>query len=158
MTNKGAFDILSKSTNTEKLKEDLTIYFKQKLKDSPDSKPSEMSEETFVSIGVTQLSSPWMQFFIRYNPSIILKDVKCPVLALDGEKDLQVPSKINLEAIKKGLEKGGNKNVTIKELPKLNHLFQECETGSPNEYSKIEQTFSPTALAEISNWIQTQLK
>ena len=64
-----------------------------------------MSEETFVNMAVNQLSSPWMQFFIKYNPAITLKDVKCPVLALDGEKDLQVPSKINLDAIKKRIRK-----------------------------------------------------
>ena len=87
-----------------------------------------------------------------------MKDVKCPVLALNGEKDLQVPSKVNLEAIKNGLEKGGNNNITAKELPGLNHLFQECETGLPDEYSKIEQTFSPKALTEILNWILIQVK
>ena len=92
---------------------------------------------------------------IRYNPAEVLEKVKCPVLALNGEKDLQVPPKEDLEGIKKALEKGGNKNFTIKELPNLNHLFQESETGSPNEYAKIEQTFSPTALTEISNWIKT---
>jgi fermentation-respiration switch protein FrsA (DUF1100 family) len=92
---------------------------------------------------------------IRYNPAEVLEKVKCPVLALNGEKDLQVPPKEDLEGIKKALEKGENKNFTIKELPKLNHLFQESKTGSPNEYAKIEQTFSPTALTEISEWIKT---
>lgn len=99
-----------------------------------------------------------MQYFIKYDPALILKDVKCPVLALKGSKDLQVPPKENLEAIKIGLEKGKNKHVTIKELPNLNHLFQECRTGTPDEYAKIEQTFSPTALNEISTWILKQVK
>ncbi len=158
LTNKGAFDIVIKANDQEKLKTDLTNYSKQRLQESPETKPKEMSEDDFVSVVVNQLTSPWMQFFIKYDPSIILKDVKCPVLALDGDKDLQVSSKVNLEAIKKGLEKGGNKNVTIKELPNLNHLFQECKTGTPDEYAKIEQTFSPTALSEISNWIVLQTK
>jgi fermentation-respiration switch protein FrsA (DUF1100 family) len=79
-------------------------------------------------------------------------------LALNGDKDLQVPSKVNLEAINKALTKAGNKKFTIKELPNLNHLFQECKTGAPQEYSEIEQTFSPLALSEILNWIQTQTK
>jgi len=157
--NKGAFDIVTKSTNSETLKTDLTAYIKQILKDTPESeRPAGMSEDDFVKLQVDQLTSPWMQYFIKYNPAIILEKVKCPVLALNGEKDLQVPSKVNLEAIKKGLEKGGNKKVTIKELPNLNHLFQECKTGSPEEYAKIEQTFSPTALTEITNWIITQTK
>ena len=67
-------------------------------------------------------------------------------------------SKQNLEAIKNALTKGENKNVTIKELANLNHLFQESNTGSPNEYATIEQTFSPIALNEILRWIQAQIE
>ena len=157
--NKGAFDIIIKSSNSEILKTELTNYIQQTIKDIPESeRPSGMSEKDFVNQQVNQLSSPWMQFFIKYDPSIILKEVKCAVLALNGSKDLQVPSTINLETIKKGLEKGGNKKVTIKELPNLNHLFQECQTGTPQEYSKIEQTFSPLALTTILNWIVLQTK
>lgn len=157
--NKGAFDIVIKSTNSETLRGDLTSYIKQILKDTPESeRPAGMSEDNFVKLQVDELSSPWMQYFIKYNPAIILEKVNCPVLALNGEKDLQVPPKVNLEAIKKGLEKGGNKKVIIKELPNLNHLFQECETGSPDEYAKIEQTFSATALTEITSWIIKQTK
>jgi fermentation-respiration switch protein FrsA (DUF1100 family) len=77
-------------------------------------------------------------------------------LALNGEKDLQVPPKENLGAIKNALSKGGNKQATIIELPNLNHLFQECKTGSPTEYANIEQTISPTALVEIVNWLRAQ--
>jgi len=77
---------------------------------------------------------------------------------LNGEKDLQVPPKENLEAIHKALTKGGNKNVTTNELANLNHLFQECQTGAPAEYATIEQTFSPTALTLILNWIKMQTK
>jgi fermentation-respiration switch protein FrsA (DUF1100 family) len=98
-----------------------------------------------------------MQYFIKYNPALALEKVNCPVLAINGDKDLQVPSKINLEAIKKALEKGGNKNITTKELPNLNHLFQECETGLPSEYATIEQTFSPQTLAVILEWIQQHI-
>ena len=157
--NKGAYDIVAKSTNTETLKTELTNYIKQTLKDNPGSeKPAGMSEDDLVKFQVNQLTSPWMQFFIKYNPAITLEKVKCPVLAINGEKDLQVPPEVNLKAIKTGLEKGGNNNVTTKELPNLNHLFQECETGSPDEYAKIEQTFSPIALTEITNWILEQVK
>jgi hypothetical protein len=68
-----------------------------------------------------------------------------------------VPPKEDLADIKTALTKGGNKNLTTKELPNLNHLFQECKTGSPKEYATIEQTFSPNALTEILNWIQMQV-
>lgn len=157
--NKGAFEILLKSNNPDSLEIELTSYIKQAIKDNPESeKPAGMSEEDYVKLQVNQLTSPWMNYFIKYDPVPILEKVKCPVLAINGEKDLQVPAKVNLEAIEKALEKGGNKNITTKELPNLNHLFQECETGLPGEYATIEQTFSPIALAEISNWILKQVK
>lgn len=79
--------------------------------------------------------------------------VKCPVLAINGEKDLQVPPKENLTAIEQALKAGGNKDYTVKELPGLNHLFQTSSTGSPMEYSKIEETISPAALTIIGDWI-----
>lgn len=159
LTNKKAFDIVNKSKSLEQLNIDLTNYIKQTLIDNPDAeKPEGMSDDDFVKLQVKQIANPWMQYFIKYNPTPTLEKVKCPVLALNREKDLQVPAKINLEAIEKALEKGGNKNVTTKELPNLNHLFQECETGSPSEYETIEQTFSPIALSEISNWILKQIK
>ncbi len=157
-TSKEAFDIVIKSKNTETLRTELIKLLKQSLKDNPESiKSTGLSEADFIELQLSQLTSPWVQYFLKYDPAPILEKVKCPVLALNGKKDLQVPSKINLEAIGKALEKGGNKKVTLKELDKLNHLFQECETGLPAEYATIEQTFSPIALAEISNWILKQV-
>jgi len=157
--NKKAFDIVNKSPNQEQLNIDLTKFIKKRLLDNPNpQKPAQMSDEDFVKLQVEQIANPWMQYFLKYNPVPTLEKVKCPVLAINGEKDLQVPPKENLEAIKKALAKGGNKKVTTKELPNLNHLFQECETGSPDEYATIEQTFSPTALTEILNWLQVQTK
>jgi hypothetical protein len=157
--NKGAFELVTKSVNTETLKTELTSYLKQVMKNLPDSgKQAGMSTDETVNAQVTQLISPWMQYFIKLNPAVALEKVKCPVLAINGDKDLQVPSKINLEAIKKALEKGGNRKVTTKELPNLNHLFQECKTGLPSEYAKIEQTFSPIALDELTKWIVQQVK
>lgn len=90
---------------------------------------------------------------IRFNPAVYLKKVSCPVLALNGENDMQVPPKENLAAIEAALKSGGNKNYTIKELWYLNHLFQTCETGSLNEYGKIEETVAPVALETMRNWI-----
>ena len=92
------------------------------------------------------------------DPAVALAKVKCPVLALNGSKDLQVPAEVNLQVIEKTLAKAGNKKVTAKILPNLNHLFQECKTGSLDEYEKIEQTFSPIALEEISSWVLLQIK
>lgn len=85
-----------------------------------------------------------------------LKNVKCPILALNGSKDTQVQPKINQDGISKALSNGNNKDYLVKELPNLNHMFQECETGNMNEYSKIEQTIAPHVLKEISDWISAR--
>ena len=113
----------------------------------------EMTADGYIQQYATSLSSSWMQYFLRYDPAPALEKVKCPVLAVNGSKDLQVPPKENLTAIGKALEKGGNQKVTVKEYPDLNHLFQECSTGSPNEYAAIEQTFSPDVLKDLAEWI-----
>ncbi|ESU24854.1 hypothetical protein FEDK69T_04070 [Flavobacterium enshiense DK69] len=157
--NKKIFEMVGKSTDDEKLKADLKLTIKEMLKNDPTAEiPSGMSEDEFISVQVEQITSPWMLYFLRFNPSSTLEKVKCPVLAINGEKDLQVPAKVNLSAIENSLKKGGNKKITIKEFPNLNHLFQECKTGSPSEYAEIEQTFSPAALDEITKWILNQTK
>ena len=116
-----------------------------------------ISEES-INAQIKQVLSPWFRFFITYNPRPTLEKVKCPVLAINGEKDLQVPPDENLNAIKDALKAGGNKNYTIKELKGLNHLLQPAKTGSPAEYSKIEETISPAALKIIGDWILKQTK
>jgi len=70
-----------------------------------------------------------MQYFLKHD-ALVLEKVKCPVLAINGSKDLQITPKENLNAIKNALTKGGNKQFTIQEIPNLNHLFQEYPTGS----------------------------
>jgi len=114
---------------------------------------SEADLDAQVNAQVQTLVSPWMRFFLTYDPRPTLMQVKCPVLAINGEKDLQVPPEENLQAIEEALKAGGNKDYTVKELPGLNHLFQTAQTGSPSEYAAIEETISPTALDVIGNWI-----
>ena len=102
---------------------------------------------------VTALASPWFRFFLKHDPQPTLEKVRVPVLALIGEKDLQVPAKENLAAIESALKAGGNPDVTVAELPGLNHLFQSSKTGLPSEYGKIEETFAPAALDRIAEWV-----
>jgi uncharacterized protein len=97
--------------------------------------------------------TPWYRYFITYDPQPVLKNVKVPVLALNGELDLQVPVKENLDLIGAALKAGGNEDVTLKAFPKLNHLFQTSQTGSPSEYGQIEETISPEVLKTVSDWI-----
>lgn len=95
----------------------------------------------------------WYRYFITFDPQPVLKNVKVPVLALNGELDLQVPAKENLDLIGAGLKAGGNRDVTLKAFPKLNHLFQTSQTGLLSEYGKIDETMSPEVLKTVSDWI-----
>lgn len=157
--NRGAYAIVTASTDIEQLKTDLTSYYNTRFKDNPDFEvPQGMTADELIQSMVDQLANPWMQYFIQHDPAPVLEKVKCPVLALNGEKDLQVPPKENLGAIEAALKKGGNKKGTFQELPGLNHLFQECTTGSPEEYATIEQTMSPAALTQILAWVNVQTK
>ncbi|MDR0620090.1 MAG: alpha/beta hydrolase [Bacteroidales bacterium] len=113
----------------------------------------DMSAEVFIGTQIKQLLNPWVKYILKYDPAQTLIKVKCPVMILNGERDVQVPAKINTEAISRALAQGGNRNVSVKIFPRLNHLFQECQTGLPAEYSAIEQTFSPEVLDEIARWI-----
>jgi pimeloyl-ACP methyl ester carboxylesterase len=114
--------------------------------------------ETDMVQTTTALAQPWFRYFINFNPIPFLQKVKCPVLALNGSKDVQVASKENLSAIEKAIKQGGNSKVTVKELQGLNHLFQTAETGSLAEYAKIEETFSPIALKVVGDWIEDIVK
>ena len=158
--NSGAYNLVLHSNDTVKLKTDLTDYFRKNLKDNPTPGENPTQEQLDMQAkGYTnQLASPWMQYFIKYDPFPTLRKVKCPTLALNGSKDLQVPPAENLALIRKAFTDSGNKKLTAIELPGLNHLFQESTTGSPAEYAKIEQTFSPKALDEILKFIRQQVK
>lgn len=103
---------------------------------------------------IERMNNPWFRYFVEYDPQPTLKQVKCPVLAVNGELDLQVPCQENLKAIADAVKAGGNHNVTTKAFPKLNHLFQKTETGNPAEYGHIEETFSPEVLQFIGDWIK----
>lgn len=107
------------------------------------------ASESTLDAQMKSLTSPWFRYFIQYDPAPALRQLKCPVLAIIGQKDLQVPAAQNLPAIRKALEEGGNQNFEVDELPGLNHLFQTAKTGSPNEYGEIEETMSPIALERI---------
>lgn len=156
--NKDIFALVDTYKNQDTLSVKIHKYLENSHEMTQLMKKEAKSSEEFINTQLKQLMTPWMLNFIRYNPAITLEKVKCPVLAVNGNKDLQVPSNINLPAIEKALKKGGNKNFTINELNGLNHLFQECKTGLPSEYVEIEQTFSPVALEIIKNWLKATVK
>ena len=112
--------------------------------------------EAQIGPSIKALTSPWYRYFLTYDPATALRKVACPVLAINGSKDLQIPPEQNLPAIKKALVDGGNKRFEIDELPGLNHLFQTTKTGAPAEYAQIEETISPAVLDQIATWVLKQ--
>jgi len=103
-----------------------------------------------------QVSSGWMRSLLDYDPRPTLAKVRAPILAVNGSKDLQVPMTPNLDAIREATR--ANKDVTIVELPGLNHLLQTAPTGAMGEYADIEETVAPIALDTIANWVVAHTK
>jgi fermentation-respiration switch protein FrsA (DUF1100 family) len=112
--------------------------------------------EAQIGPSIKAVATPWFRYFLTYDPATALRKVACPVLAINGSLDLQVPPAQNLPPIRKALEDGGNKHYEVDELPGLNHLFQTAKTGSPREYGEIEETISPVALDKMASWILKQ--
>jgi len=153
------FSIVKSSSDDAKLDKDLRDKFYTEYSAMNEEEKSKLGDpEVYLNMQIKTITSPWFKYFLRFNPAPILEKVKCPVLAINGEKDLQVPPKENLSAIETALKKGGNNNFEIKMLPGLNHLFQTSETGKISEYGKIEETISPVALETMLNWIKRVTK
>lgn len=102
------------------------------------------------------IATPWWRAFLNSRPADALRQVKAPILAIGGARDLQVPAAENLQAIRKAT--AGNPDVTTRDLRGLNHLFQMSETGLPAEYGRIEQTLAPAALELLVDWTVAHAK
>jgi pimeloyl-ACP methyl ester carboxylesterase len=105
---------------------------------------------------VKDLLSPWFRTFLALDPRPFLSRIKVPVLAINGARDWQVPPGANLPEMRKAL--AHDRDVTVREMPGLNHLFQTAKTGSPAEYGEIEETMSPAVLTLVSDWIARHAK
>ena len=135
----------------------LDSLYKKTFETSPGNESlTPEAKQKYIRQAIAKITDPWTRYFIAYDPAPVLAKVKCPVLALNGEKDLQVVAHENLEGIRNALQKSGNKKVKTVSFPGLNHLFQECKTGVIAEYAEIEQTFSPEVLKVIGDWIKEQ--
>ncbi|MBI3111195.1 MAG: alpha/beta hydrolase [Ignavibacteriales bacterium] len=157
--NQQLYSILKSESDSIKLAEKLTTHLQSTWDEwGKGYQKQGLEMEKAITPQVRQMTSLWFRFFLTFDPRATLMKVRCPVLAINGEKDLQVPPVENLREIGKALRDGGNTRVTIKELPGLNHLFQTSKTGSPTEYGSIEETMSPSALGVIGEWIGQQVK
>lgn len=96
--------------------------------------------------------NPWMSHLLAYDPAVNIGKLRCPVLALNGERDIQVDAALNLASIDRAV-RPDNKRVTTQVVPGLNHLFQHCKTCTMAEYAELTETFAPEALELIGDWL-----
>ena len=151
------YSVLKKTNDNEKAGQKIkAIFIAADKKNASETASHHMTVEQ-INAQVETLTSPWFRSFLTLNPEEFLSKVKCPLLAINGSLDLQVPPRENLQAIEKAMIFGGNANYMVEELPGLNHLFQTAVTGSPTEYAKIEETISPAVLEIIGDWLKTNV-
>ena len=153
--NRKIYKIAVSQSNVTDAKPILEKEIRKALKNTKDEDlPGYSSKEQLIQESLSNLCNPWMFYFVKYDPKSDLEKVNCHVLALNGSKDLQVPPKENLGAMQKFIPKS-DKSQIFKELPNLNHLLQECETGNPQEYGTIEQTIQPDVLKIVADWLKS---
>lgn len=157
-TSERVFRDLEKTEDLEKTKEELTIYMKQELEKLPAADQEKLGDlDQLVQQQLKMITTPWFRFFLSYDPVEMLKKVDCPVLAINGEKDLQVDAEQNLPVIAEALKAAGNDRVKTVVLSGLNHLFQHSDSGKASEYGQLEETFAPEALELMTEWIKEQI-
>ena len=99
------------------------------------------------------MSTPWFRQFLDFDPEPVIEKIKCPVLALNGDRDLQVDASENVPLLRKAYQAGGNQDFTVVEIEGVNHLFQKAQSGSPALYGAIEETIAPEVLTSIGSWV-----
>ncbi|GAB4234614.1 MAG: alpha/beta fold hydrolase [Ekhidna sp.] len=150
-------EIASQDGDIAQLEKELKAHYMENL--APIIRPylgNDDNTEATINNLIQNRISPWSRYFYQYNPSVEFQKVKCPVLALNGSNDIQVPADIHLVAIEKALKNGKTKSYEVKIIDGLNHFFQTCKECTMAEYQKLEETFSPEAMSTISSWILKQ--
>ncbi|MCW3464276.1 alpha/beta hydrolase family protein [Chitinophaga nivalis] len=144
------WDALAGDTNIAVAKARATEVLRDMYRHAPDSIKQQVSEEVFAGdINFT----PEMSSLLLYKPLVYLRQIKCPVMAINGSRDIQVEADANLNAIERALRENGNMLVTIRKFEGLNHLFQRCKTCTVEEYGELEQTIDPMVPEFMSHWI-----
>ncbi len=139
-----------------KVKESMIAEGKSQIMKLPEEQRGVFTDSMLsanVDLQLKSAKSKWMKEFIDIDPAEYLRKVKCPVLAIFGERDTQVPALLNKQAVEKALVMGDNNNYRMKIFKKANHLFQEAETGSYSEYMELQKQFVPGLLPFITDWL-----
>lgn len=147
------FAILRQEHDMARAEKKIRAALKDLAKDGKNANKELVEALPLLEGQIQMVLSPWFRHFLDHDPRPALSKVTCPVLALNGARDLQVDAGANLQAIAAALKAGGNQDFTIRELPNLNHLFQTSKTGAVSEYGVIEETIAPVVLEAIADWI-----
>jgi fermentation-respiration switch protein FrsA (DUF1100 family) len=99
------------------------------------------------------MTTPWFRQYLDFDPAPLIEQIKCPVLVLNGDRDLQVDANDTVPLLRQAYEKSGNKDFTVMEIEGVNHLFQKAQSGSPALYGAIEETIAPEVLNAIGSWL-----
>lgn len=148
-------DIMKKEQSLEIAEKEIQDAIAQFFSELPEDKRKWAEINSIVTEDkLKHFTSKWFRFFLTYEPTTALKQIKIPVMGIYGDLDFVVPPSQNIPVIVDALIEGGNKKYTIYTYPNINHAFQVCETGSDNEYEKIEQTMAPHIMSQVAHWIK----
>lgn len=155
---KQLFATLEKHRDDKDVLQKLNQTIDELVDATPEDQRKNFGDLKTARAGLVRMTSPWFKFFAFHDPRVDLRKVKCPVLAINGTKDLQVDPELCLPEIEKAFKEAGNKDVTIKRLENLNHLFQKTTTGNIAEYARLEETFNAAALKTVVDWVVEKSK
>ncbi len=153
------FNLLRQKTADEEVRRHLRELAQTQLEGLTDEQKRALGiTDAAIEAQIRLVLSPWFRQLLFHDPQATLAQVRCPVLALNGAKDVQVAADDNLKAIREALARGGNRKVVTREFPDLNHLFQHCQTGAVAEYGALEETLAPEVLEAVSDWLAQTLR
>lgn len=156
--NEQAFNLITAADPSVDLRYELVASLRGHLLTWPDA-PVPVTEAQVAAESMAEvLLAPAFVALLRSRPADHLCRVRCPVLALNGSKDLQVDARTNLAAIRDALERSASSDISVLEVPGVNHLFQPCTTGGIEEYEHITTTIDGTVLSTVVDRVTRQVR
>ena len=154
--NEEVFAVLKCPIRHESAREQILSILASHLKSWQDQPVEDDEVATHINRMADTVLTPAFRSFLNCEPALHFRRVRCPVLALFGELDIQVPPALHMQVLREALSAAGNPDVTIEEFPGLNHLFQTATSGAISEYEVIEETIAPSVLERLSDWIRSR--
>ncbi|MCC5908490.1 MAG: alpha/beta hydrolase [Balneolaceae bacterium] len=153
------FDVVRNNSDWSEIEQDLTNRLEEQINELPDEQRATLGDmSSFIQSQVDrQLStakSRWFKSLIELEPAELITEVDVPIIAIFGEKDMQVSARSNSEVANR-LVASVNVNLEIAEISGANHLFQSANTGMPSEYGMLENNFADEFLDVLLQWLQS---